>query len=170
MNVDFRATLNAIGFGIPEATIWDKLHALQPPLPPADAANIASEPLAGLSPDDLVISPTIYGERHCPDTRGSASNIHSKNISLSSVYHALCHGLVANLHAMMSSDVLHAAGIRRIVGSGTVIVKSAAIRREIEHLYDLHLVTGEQSETDAAVGAAMAMRMAHLASNGVVDH
>ena len=148
-----------IGFGIPEATIWEKLHAQQQPSQDVVNSHLSSDL------DDLVITPTIYGERHCPDSRGSAGNIHSQNISLASVYHSLCRGLVSNLHSMMSASVLRAAGISRIIGSGTVMTKNAAIRREVERLYNMTLVMSEQSEADAAFGAAMAMRSAYLSQS-----
>ena len=58
---------------------------------------------------------------------------------------------------MMSQDVLLAAGVKRIVGSGTALVKNSVLQKEIEKLYMLPLVLCKGSEADAAVGAALAM-------------
>jgi hypothetical protein len=45
----------------------------------------------------LEISPTLLGERHSPQIRGSASNIDPSNLALGSVTRALCQGVIANL-------------------------------------------------------------------------
>jgi hypothetical protein len=45
----------------------------------------------------LEIIPTLLGERHNPEVRGSASNIDPSNLALGSVTRSLCQGIVANL-------------------------------------------------------------------------
>ncbi|XP_013405429.1 sedoheptulokinase [Lingula anatina] len=104
---------------------------------------------------DLVISPTIYGERHMPNQHATVSNINTSNLSLGSVTLALCQGVVTNLHTMMPRDFLLGAGVKRIVGSGAALTKNKVIQREIEKLYSLP-VTYVQG-TDSAIGAAIAM-------------
>jgi sedoheptulokinase len=45
----------------------------------------------------LEIIPTLLGERHNPEVRGSASNMDPSNLALGSVTRSLCQGIVANL-------------------------------------------------------------------------
>ncbi len=132
------------GLGVPEAKIWERIHCL-------------GEDYIQNGDDPLSISPTVYGERHLPNQRASVSNITPFNTTLGSVYSALSRGLITNLHSMMSQDFLLAAGVQRIVGSGTAVVKNKKIQQEIEQQYKLPLVLSEESEADAAVGAALAV-------------
>ena len=50
-----------------------------------------------------------------------------------------------------------AAGVKRIICSGTAVMKNSIVRREIEMQYKLPLVMSEGCEADAAVGAALAL-------------
>ena len=129
------------GLGVPSHKIWDRIHALG-----VESADT-----------DIQITPTIYGERHNPNQRGCVENITPLNVSLGSVYTALCRGLINNLHGMMSQDFLLAAGVQRIVGSGTAIMKNTIMQKEIENQYKLPLNLCEGSEADSAVGAALAV-------------
>ena len=106
---------------------------------------------------DLNILPTIFGERHNPSQKAAVTNITPLNTNLGSVYHALCRGIITNLHNMMSQNFLLAAGVKRIVGSGTAVIKNSILSTEIEALYKLPLVLSEGSDADAAVGAALAL-------------
>ena len=128
------------GLGVPQSTIWEKIHALG-----EDSEET-----------DLVIKPTLYGERHDPDVKSSVSNITPSNSSLGSVYKALCRGLVTNIHSMMSQDFLLAAGVNKIIGSGTAVIKSSLLQGEIQAQFKLPLELCRGSEADAAVGAALA--------------
>ena len=85
------------------------------------------------------------------------SNITALNTTLGSVYSALCKGVIENLHSMMSQDCLLAAGIRRIIGSGTAITKNILLQEHIRQQYKLPLELSEGSHADAATGAAYAM-------------
>ena len=67
---------------------------------------------------------------------------------------------------MMTQDFLLAAGVCRIVGSGTAVVKNTLIQQEIESQYKLPLILGTESVADAAVGAAMAMIMTPAENGG----
>ena len=135
------------GMGVPEGKIWEKLHAL------GEEGSGEEE----TSDDDLIVIPTLFGERHTPDQRASVSNITPHNTGLRCVHKALCRGIVTNLHDMMSQDCLLAAGVNRIVGSGTVLTRSSLIRQEILRQYMLPLELGQDSGADAAVGSALAM-------------
>jgi len=110
---------------------------------------------------DLVIVPSLYGERHNPNQRACVQNITPLNVSLGCVYAALCRGLISNLHSMMSQDFLLAAGVQRIVGSGTAIVKNQIMKKEIESQYKLPLQLYEGCQADSAVGAALAVLKFH---------
>lgn len=104
---------------------------------------------------DLEIIPTIFGERHNPGQLGSVHNITIGNTGLGSVSRALCRGVIANLHNMMSSDFLLAAKVQRIVGSGAALEKNPLLRKEVEKHYRLPVVYHKQA--NAAVGAALAL-------------
>ena len=164
-----------LGFGVPESKIWDKLHALTDAEPGQNStsqnnhnnsvtssnSSLATSPTGatpgGSGGTELVIVPTIFGERHSPGQRASVTNITSQNTTLSCVYTSLCRGVIDNLHSMMSQDCLLAAGVTRIVGSGTTILKNVVLRREIERSYKLPLTLCPGSDADAAVGAALAL-------------
>ena len=130
-----------VGFAAPETKIWEKLQSLGEEDPGTD----------------LQIVPTLYGERHSPNQRASVANITLSNTSLDDVFCALCKGIIGNLHSMMSQDFLMAAGVQRIIGSGTAIVRNSALRREVEKQYKLPLVLSEDSDADSAVGVAIAV-------------
>ena len=126
---------------MPSSKIWEKVNSL------ADESEET----------DLVISPTIFGERHNASERGSVTNITSHNTSLGSVYTSLSRGIITNLHSMMTRDFLSSAGVQRVVGSGTAVIKNAILRKEIEAQFRLPLVLAKGSEADSAVGAALAI-------------
>ena len=120
--------------------IWEKLEKLS-------QQNAAS---------DLVAKPTLFGERHAPDVRGSLTNVTSSNTSLASVWSALCTGIISNLQAMMSREQVRAAGVRRVVASGRIVSSNAIVRGAIEREFGLPVVVSDDARADAAVGAAMA--------------
>jgi sedoheptulokinase len=133
---------------VPKNQIWDKVTAL----------GVESEAT------DLVISPTIYGERHMPSLRGTVSHITPLNTGLGSVYRALSNGVIQNLHGMMTQDFLLAAGVTRIIGCGTALCKNKVLQEQVKHMYKLPLVISEETDADAAVGAALAV----IRDNGVI--
>lgn len=129
-----------LGVNLPQSKIWDT--ALK----------------AGLQEHNLPsvqILPTIFGERHAPDKRGSAVNIHQGNLSLGQVTRSVCRGIVANLAGMMPPDMLKLRGINRIVGSGACLLRNQVLQREIQEQYQLPVVFEE--EGNACIGAAMAI-------------
>lgn len=105
---------------------------------------------------DLVVTPTILGERHEPLCLGRVSNISPSNLSLGHVSRALCRGLLDNLTAMMPVERLQRAGVGRIVGSGSAIARNALLRQEVERAFPQPLVCGQ--DADSALGAAMVLR------------
>lgn len=57
---------------------------------------------------------------------------------------------------MMSHDVLLRSDIRRIVGSGTALLKNKVLQEEVKAQYGLPLELDNNGTTDAATGAAIA--------------
>ncbi|XP_064460232.1 sedoheptulokinase-like [Ornithodoros turicata] len=129
-----------LGLGVPESKIWERI------------SSITDDPT---TESDLLVVPTLYGERHLPDQRASVVNIDPMCLSLDKVARALCNGLVANMHSMMPQEVLIEAGIQRIVGTGKALTKNTVLQRAVEAAYHLPIVYG--SRGDAAVGVALAV-------------
>ena len=105
---------------------------------------------------DLIIKPTLNGERHQPEIRASVSNIMADNLSLGHVTRALCRGIVDNLNSMLPKERIMGDGIQRIVGCGSALMRNKILQEELEAMYD-GLPVVYQAEEDAAVGAAIAM-------------
>lgn len=103
----------------------------------------------------LSVCPTLFGERHRPEQRGSVTHIAASDLSLGHVTRALCHGVVQNLHSMMPSQRLGEAGTKRILASGNALSRNEVLRQEVERMYPFPVVYGK--EMDAAVGAALVM-------------
>ncbi|KAA0201875.1 hypothetical protein HAZT_HAZT005859, partial [Hyalella azteca] len=124
---------------------------------PADKDSPCSDHMAGGTRGRetlMVITPTVFGERHSPEVNGSASNIRCGNLKLGQVMRALCKGIVANLHSMMPRSVLLDAGVTRIVGGGSALTRNPLLLQELQALYDLPVTL--DSRGDAAIGAAIA--------------
>lgn len=112
---------------------------------------------AALSVDDahLTICPTLFGERHSPDSHASVSHLTSADLSLGHVTRALCRGIIENIHSMLPSHQLIESGIQRIIGSGSALARNAALKQEVERVFPFPIVYGK--DVDSAVGAAMVM-------------
>ena len=52
----------------------------------------------------LQVAPTLWGERHMPQARGSVSNIGPDNLTLGDASSAMCRGIVENLRQMMPPE------------------------------------------------------------------
>ncbi|XP_059206938.1 sedoheptulokinase [Centropristis striata] len=104
---------------------------------------------------DLMVSPTILGERHDPLCLGQATNISTTNISLGHVTRALCRGVLDNITSMMPAERLQQAGVSRIVGSGSAIARNEVLRQEVEKAFPQPVVYGQNA--DSAVGVAMVL-------------
>ncbi|XP_005800873.2 sedoheptulokinase [Xiphophorus maculatus] len=104
---------------------------------------------------DLMVSPTILGERHDPLCLGQVTNISSSNLSLGHVFRALCRGVVSNVTSMMPVEHLQRVGVRRLVGSGSALARNEVLRQEVERAFPLQVVYGQNA--DSAVGVAMAL-------------
>ncbi|XP_066515033.1 sedoheptulokinase isoform X2 [Hoplias malabaricus] len=102
---------------------------------------------------DLCVTPTLLGERHDPTRLGQVSNISPSSLSLGQVTRAICRGILANLASMMPPQVLLDAGVRRIMGSGSALTRNEVLKQEVEKVFPLPVVYGE--DVDSAVGVAM---------------
>ena len=108
------------------------------------------------SQNSLKIKPTLLGERHDPQSRGSISHITPHNLELGNVVKAILCGIVHNLNDMMPNEFLQKAGIRRIVGSGRLLT-FAFVCDIVESKFQLPVTMG--ASDDAATGAALAMML-----------
>ena len=106
---------------------------------------------------DLIIKPTLLGERHQPDAQASVTNIMTGNLSLGHVVRAMCHGVVNNLHDMLRRDSLVKDGVSRIVGCGSALTRNKILQEELESVFGLPVVYSEGG--NAAAGAALAMTL-----------
>jgi len=133
-----------LGCNLPQSKIW--------------SAALASGMKEAETPT-LDINPTIFGERHSPDQKGTVRNINQGNIGLGQVTRSVCKGIIANLASMMTPEMLKEGGIKRIVGSGACLIRNQVLQREIKELYKIpvHFV----EEGNACIGAAMAIGDRH---------
>lgn len=129
-----------LGCTVCEAKIWDTV-----------ITQGRQKPVASMS-----IQPTFLGERYQPELTGSITDITPRNLSLGSVFHSLCEGLVGNLEKMMPKDMLLGNGVTRIVGSGNALIKNEVLQSDVRRLYQLPLVVSP-TPGDAAKGAAVAV-------------
>ncbi|KAF7206642.1 sedoheptulokinase [Nothobranchius furzeri] len=104
---------------------------------------------------DLMVSPTLLGERHNPLCLGQVTNISTSNLSLGHVFRALCRGVINNISSMMPAELLLQVGVCRIVGSGSALARNEVLRQEVERVFPLQVVYGHNA--DSAVGAAMVL-------------
>ncbi|CAG5877081.1 unnamed protein product [Menidia menidia] len=104
---------------------------------------------------DLRVTPTLLGERHSPCSLGQVTNISTSNLCLGQVIRALCHGVVANIASMMPAESLRQVGVSRIVGSGSALARNQVLRQEVEKVFPLQVVYGQNA--DSAVGVAMVL-------------
>ena len=104
---------------------------------------------------DLRVSPTLLGERHSPQSLGQVSDIAPSNLSLGHVARAVCHGILENLTSMMPPVSLLAAGVKRIMGSGSALSRNEVLRQEVERAFPVPVVYG--GDVDSAVGVAMVL-------------
>ncbi|KPP67856.1 sedoheptulokinase-like, partial [Scleropages formosus] len=102
---------------------------------------------------DLEVRPTILGERHNTSSLGLVSNITGSNISLGHVTRAVCRGIIQNIITMLPPQSLLETGVKRIMGSGSVLARNKVLRQEAERAFPLPINYGK--DVDSAVGVAM---------------
>lgn len=108
----------------------------------------------------LEIVPTIWGERHIPQSTGHVTGITATNLTLGSVSAALYKGLVNNLHSMMPFEFLRKCGVQRIVGTGSVLLCNLAMQNLVQRVFGLPVVIASPSDAGyASEGAILAIQM-----------
>lgn len=60
----------------------------------------------------LQVDPTLWGERHRPDIRGTVQNIGIDNLTLGDISSATLRGIVANLRRMMPLEIFQELNVR----------------------------------------------------------
>lgn len=148
--------MHQLGTGIPESAIWDRLLAAASDERSNAASTGSTQSTDGTPPPpDLVVTPTVFGERHQPGARGCVSGIGPQSaLSLGPVLRALCQGLARNLHAMMPRELLERASVNRIVGTGKALMRNACLQQAVHEVYGIPLEL--RGKGDAALGAALA--------------
>jgi len=61
----------------------------------------------------LQVDPTLWGERHRPDIRGTVQNIGIDNLTLGDINSATLRGIVANLRRMMPLEIFQELNVRK---------------------------------------------------------
>lgn len=128
-----------LGFSVPQSKIWQRILEL--------GGDAASE-------SNLLIEPTLFGERHCPLQTASVSNVDLGNLSLGQVMRSLCKGVITNMHSMMPRSMLEENEITSIICGGSALARNPILLQELEHAYQLP--TTLDSRGDAAYGSALA--------------
>lgn len=109
----------------------------------------------------LDVVPTIWGERHAPESSGRVTNIRAENLTLGKVTAALYKGVLTNLESMMSSEFLHDCSIQRIVGTGSVLLRNPVMQDLVEQVFGLPVVVASALDAfDASDGAILANLLA----------
>lgn len=138
-----------LGLSINQSKIWEKTIALGQKVESKDEE---------LQP---VINPTLFGERHDPNLRGSMTNITSHNLGLGQVTRSICKGIAKNLAEMMSPQMLtQDAGLTRIIGSGACLSRNPVLMQELQDIYQMPVEF--TSEGSACIGAALAAMDTHF--------
>ena len=102
----------------------------------------------------LICKPTLFGERHAKETYASWFNMKADNTSVGQVFFSICTGLVANLKEMFPAELLrNELNIKRIVGTGTALIKNPIIIKQLELQFQLPIILNKSN--DAALGAAL---------------
>ncbi|XP_048872877.1 sedoheptulokinase isoform X1 [Brienomyrus brachyistius] len=142
---------NAVATFVDMLTAWMKELGVE-----ISSSSIYSQMIeAGLNQNssDLKVRPTILGERHDTSCLGLVSNILASNVSLGHVTRALCQGIVENIATMLPPQLLLESGVKRIVGSGSALIRNEVLRQEAERAFPFPVQYSE--DADSAVGVAM---------------
>lgn len=130
--------ISSLGLEVPpEDLIYEKLR---------NCANSSIE-------TSLEIVPTIWGERHAPESSGQVTGIRTENLTLGSVTSALYKGVLTNLQSMMSNEYLLRCGVQRIVGTGSMLTRNPVMQKLVEQVFNLPLVV--RTSSVASIGALM---------------
>lgn len=138
-NVHLHHVVTFSGVHIPENRIWDYVF---------EKAAIES------STNGLSVTPTLYGERHAPTLKASITGIESTNLSMGTIFYAVCIGVIKNLMQLMPLQQLAKAEIDSVMACGSLINKNPFFINEVRKQLPLPVLKGNAG--DAAYGAALA--------------
>ena len=138
-----------LGLSINQEKIWEKTIKL------GMASQLPVTSTNGSDNKEMKIKPTLFGERHEPDLKGSILGLAPNNLALGQVVRALCHGLAQNLAKMMSPEMLVSSGMTKIIGSGACLCRNPVLMEEVQNVYNLPVEF--TSEGSACIGAALSI-------------
>lgn len=101
---------------------------------------------------ELVVTPTIFGERYKRTTGGKINGIGPCNFSLGEIHRALSKGIIANLHSLVPPSVLDNREV--IVGNGNGLRLNTLMQQCVRDVMRLPLELNDHQE-EAALGAAI---------------
>ncbi|XP_054166599.1 sedoheptulokinase-like [Oppia nitens] len=126
------------GIKVPDNQIWHKIFQLH--------QNQETD----ISDNNLLVKPTLFGERHDPSLKASIVNI-SKNVKINKIIEAFCNGIIDNVFEMMPIEYIKENNITQVIGTGTVLIKNPIMRGMLETKLEIPIVYIENSDAD--VGA-----------------
>ena len=120
-----------------QSEIWNKL---------IKAAELAKAP-------DFEADPCLFGERHDANKRASITNFGSESLlDLGSVFLAYYNGLAKNLAKMCNGDTLTKNGLKRIIGSGSCLIRNPGLIKAIQDTYQMEVIEASGEEDLEASG------------------
>ena len=99
---------------------------------------------------EIKVKPTLFGERHNTSLKGSIVNI-SNSLDLIDLMEAFCKGLIDNILEMMTIEYLKSAGVQRVIGTGSALLKNPILRESLEKKLNIPVIYIDGNDAD--VGA-----------------
>jgi sedoheptulokinase len=130
------------GVNVSEEKIWDKL--LQ------SSENMNSQQKDNDN-NKVIVKPTLFGERHDTNLKASIINI-SDSLELNEIFGAICSGLIDNIFEMMSIAFLEKAGIQRLIGTGSALLRNPILKDVLERKLNIPVIYIDGNDAD--VGSA----------------
>ncbi|XP_074597243.1 sedoheptulokinase-like [Brevipalpus obovatus] len=99
---------------------------------------------------------TLFGERHCPNSRASLSNI-SADLSVQKLFKLICQGLIDNIFTMLSIEELKSTfKVSEIRGTGQSLARNPYLFQYLkEQAHQKGLKVSIEPQCDAQVGAVL---------------
>lgn len=106
-------------------------------------------------PDTQFVA-TLFGERHCPDSRASLFNI-SPDLSVKKLFKLICHGLIDNIFTMLPIEKLKSTfKVSEIRGTGQSLARNPYLVQYLEEkAHQKGLKVSIEPQCDAQVGAVL---------------
>ncbi|CAG2164862.1 unnamed protein product, partial [Oppiella nova] len=124
---------------ISDEQIWEKILKLH-----------ESRAKDSVNMNEIIVKPTLFGERHNTRLKGSVENI-SNSIKLNHIFEAFCGGLIDNIFSMMSIEYIMRAGVRRVIGTGSALFKNPIMTEILEKKLNIPVIYIDGNDAD--VGA-----------------